>query len=193
MNHDDTPGLVTPESLEGFRAYLLAVAGRRMGPDLAAKVGASDLVQETLLAARHDGGAFRGRSPEELKGWLKAILRHLIANTRRHYFDTKKRRAGAEVSLTHPGRDGSTWATLADTGTTASGLAMRDELRDSVTQGLDSLPDHYRQVLLCRYRDELTFEAIGERLGTSAEAARKLWGRAVVRLRAALESGHDPG
>src|SRR5262249_32668615 len=149
---------------------------RRLGPDLSAKVGASDLVQETLLAARRDGEAFRGETPDDLKTWLTAILRHLMANTRRQYFDTAKRRAGAEVPLTMLEEDGPAWAALADTATSASGVAMRDEVRASVTQGLDHLPEHYRQVLLWRYRDELAFEVIGARLGTSADAARKLWG-----------------
>jgi DNA-directed RNA polymerase specialized sigma24 family protein len=37
--------------LDQFREYLTQVARRELGTDLAAKVSASDLVQETFLAA----------------------------------------------------------------------------------------------------------------------------------------------
>ena len=40
--------------------------------------------------------------------------------------------------------------------------------------------------------DRLTFEEIGLRLDRSAEAARKLWSRALVRLTQELGSAHDP-
>ena len=192
MKDTDEPALFSAGAHEGFRSYLLAVANRRLGPDLAAKVGASDLVQETLLAAGRDGGAFRGHGPDDLKPWLKGILLHLLANVRRQYRDTAKRRLGIEMPLAKLGPNSPDWAALADTATSASNLAIRGELRGTVAEGLARLPEHYRRVLVWRYREELTFEAIGERLGTSADAARKLWGRAVVRLREALGPGHDP-
>jgi DNA-directed RNA polymerase specialized sigma24 family protein len=37
--------------LESCRDYLLGIASRGVGPDLATKAGASDVVQETLLGA----------------------------------------------------------------------------------------------------------------------------------------------
>src|SRR4051794_34643341 len=92
------PAGVTPEALEGFRTYLLAVANRELDTDLAAKVGASDLVQETLLAALRDAPTCRGRTREDLRPWLKAILGHVLANTRRHFRGAAKRRVAAEVA-----------------------------------------------------------------------------------------------
>ena len=46
-------------ALESFRGYLLAVARGSMEPDLAAKGGASDLVQDTFLEAHKDLNASR--------------------------------------------------------------------------------------------------------------------------------------
>jgi RNA polymerase sigma-70 factor (ECF subfamily) len=181
----------TPDALEGFRSYLLAVASRRLGSDLSAKVGASDLVQDTLLAAGRDGESFRGHGPDGLKPWLKGILLHRLAKVRRQYLDTARRRLGMERSLIAPGQDGPSWFALVDTATSASGLAIRGELCDAVRDGLARLPERHRRVLILRYREELTFEAIGERLGTSADAARKLWGRAIVRLRESLGPHRD--
>src|SRR5690242_3318610 len=52
--------------LEGFRAYLLTVAGREMNPALRAKCGASDLVQQTLFEAVRDREACRGLTPQQV-------------------------------------------------------------------------------------------------------------------------------
>ena len=57
-------------SLEVHRTYLLAVAERRLDPDLKSKGGASDLVQETFLEAMCDFEQFQGASPEALRAWL---------------------------------------------------------------------------------------------------------------------------
>jgi DNA-directed RNA polymerase specialized sigma24 family protein len=84
-------------ALEVFRSYLTLIARRELAPDLAAKVGASDLVQETFLAAGRDIARLRGRSPAELRSWLEGILQHLLANTRRRYRGTRKRRVDLEV------------------------------------------------------------------------------------------------
>ena len=51
--------------------YLTLVARRGLAPDLAAKVGASDLVQETFLAAGRDFARLRDRSPATLRSWLE--------------------------------------------------------------------------------------------------------------------------
>ena len=71
----------------------------RLDPDLAAKDGASDLVQETLLGAYRNIAAFRGRSRAELLAWLRKILRNNVADLRRHYRGTGKRRIGLELSI----------------------------------------------------------------------------------------------
>ena len=69
---------VLGRTIEAFRSYLTLVARRELAPDLAAKVGASDLVQETFLAAGRDIAQFEGNSPAELRRWLEGILQHLL-------------------------------------------------------------------------------------------------------------------
>ena len=59
-------------------------------------------------------------------------------------------------------------------------------------KALADLPEHYRRVIQWRHQDRLRFEVVAERLGISPDAARKLWGRALIRLRKALGPGHDP-
>jgi RNA polymerase sigma-70 factor (ECF subfamily) len=176
--------------LDALCADLMRIARREIGADLAAKVSASDIVQETFLAAGRDIARFRGTGRAELRSWLRGIMRNLLNNTRRHYRDIRKRRVDREVSVTDgaPGL----WATISGSATSPSGAAMRQEREDALQRSLLTLPQHYRDVIRWRHQERLTFDAIAGRLGISTEAARKVWGRALLRLREALGPGHDP-
>src|SRR5947199_7306687 len=87
------------DALEACRVYLQAVAERELDPDLRAKGGASDLVQETFLEAHKDFAQFKGDTEEALLGWLRRMLLNNLANFRRHYRGTGKRRAAREIDL----------------------------------------------------------------------------------------------
>ncbi len=115
--------------IDAFRDDLTQLARREIGPDLAAKVSASDIVQETFLAAGRDISQFRGASPAELRGWLKGILKHLIINVRRRYSGTSKRRVDLEVAAVRGEGEGAGgwWATISASATSPSGCAMRQE------------------------------------------------------------------
>jgi RNA polymerase sigma-70 factor (ECF subfamily) len=177
--------------IDAFRDYLVQLAGREIGPDLAAKVSASDIVQETFLAAGRDYAQFQGASPVELRGWLTGILKHLVMNTRRRYRETGKRHVGLEIGAGEAA--GGMSARISATVTSPSACAMRQEREYALHRVLMGLPEHYRQVIQWHHQDHLPFDAIAGRLGVSSEAARKVWGRALLRLREALGPDHDPG
>jgi RNA polymerase sigma-70 factor (ECF subfamily) len=181
-------------ALEAFRGYLTLVAREALAPDLAAKVGASDLVQETFLAAGRDIAQLRDHSPANLRCWLAGILRHLLANARRRYRATQKRRADLEIPGRGRGSDSreDLVVDVAASATSPSGRAMRQEREKALREAMMGLPEHYRQVIQWHHEERLTFEQIAGRLGGSPEAARKFWGRALVRLRETLGPGHDP-
>src|SRR5436190_23322173 len=83
--------------LEACRGYLLLIAQQELDPNLRAKGGASDLVQETFLKAQRHFGRFQGDSEVELLAWLRRLLLNNLANFARQYRDTNKRRLGREV------------------------------------------------------------------------------------------------
>jgi RNA polymerase sigma-70 factor, ECF subfamily len=177
--------------LESCRAYLLAVAERGLDADLAAKGGASDLVQETLLGAYRDIGAFQGRSRGELLAWLRRILRNNLAHQRRQYRGTRKRRIALELPIGEvpagAGRDA-----MPFDAETPGGCAARRERAAALMAALGRIPEHYRRVVVWHQYERLTFEEIGGRLGRSPESARKLWSRALIRLAEELGPAHDP-
>src|SRR4051794_15901537 len=74
--------------LEECRPYLLLVANQELTPDLQAKLGGSDLVQETFLEAQRDFADFEGENAVVLLGWLRRMLLNNVANVERHYTRT---------------------------------------------------------------------------------------------------------
>jgi RNA polymerase sigma-70 factor, ECF subfamily len=85
--------------LQSCRDYLLIVAMHGLGPDLMAKAGTSDVVQETLLGAYRDFDRFHGRSRGELLAWLRKILQNHLSVTRRAFRGTEKRAIAREISI----------------------------------------------------------------------------------------------
>jgi RNA polymerase sigma-70 factor (ECF subfamily) len=173
-------------ALSYVRDYLMLVANERLEPALKAKGTASDLVQETFLLAQRGVQRFRGRTEGEWRQWLRRILLRNVARERRRFGATAKRLVQREVAipeemqLEYPGY----------IDTPSRDLAQR-ELEAALTSGLERLPEHYRAVVIWHQRGGLSFEEIGRRSGTSAEAARKLWTRALARLRKELGPDHD--
>jgi RNA polymerase sigma-70 factor (ECF subfamily) len=176
------------QALEACRNYLLLVAEREMDPRLKAKGGASDVVQQTFLEAQRDFGRFDGTTESELLAWLRRMLLNNVANFRRHWAGTEKRRADREQPLAPPdaSRLGGSW--IADGGPTPSRELMADERDAAVRAAVERLPEDYRQVLRLRYEEDRPFEEIAAIMSRSANAVRKLWARAVERLEEELES-----
>lgn len=184
-----TPAL--GQALNQCRGYLLAIANQRLDDLLQAKMGGSDLVQQTLMHAHRYFANFRGRTEGELLGWLQRILLNELARAKRDFMETAKRDVLREVAFGH--QDGSrgrgSWLP-ADTDTPSKqALANEDDAR--LRQAIGRLNTPYRRVIELRNRDLLTFAEIGSRMSMSEERARRMWARAIERLRDDLAAGFD--
>ena len=84
--------------LERFRSYLRLLARLQLDPRLQTKLDASDIVQQTLLQAHEHLHQFRGKSEEELAGWLRTILANTLGAAMRRYL-SEGRDLGRERSL----------------------------------------------------------------------------------------------
>lgn len=169
--------------LDDCRAYLMRVARSSLPRSLQPKVGASDLVQDTALEAQRDFAAFEGEQLDDLLAWTRRILLNNVANMVRSFEHTSKRDVSREVSLVDCAvvpadimrRERSTLSPL-----------DRMELQESIESALATLSDEMRQVIVMRNRDHMSFREIGFQIGRSADAARKLWARAIERMQRAL-------
>jgi RNA polymerase sigma-70 factor, ECF subfamily len=171
---------------DGCRRYLLQVAGADLDPRLQAKGGASDIVQETFLEAQRDFSAFKGESEQELLTWLRLHLQYRLAKFGRSYRQTAKRAVGREVPL--DGGSSFSPGTPAADQPSPSELVVGEESDCLLEQALERLPEEYRRVIHFRYREDLSFEQIGSALGRTPNSARKLWARAIERLKRELRA-----
>jgi RNA polymerase sigma-70 factor (ECF subfamily) len=179
----------TPDAIgqifEAARGHLLQCADRELPADLRAKVGPSDVVQETAVDMQRDFVQFSGTTAEELFAWLREILRHNLVDAVRHYRESLKRDVAREVSLaSQPGRrDGEALVEIIHS---PDGSAIRREEAATLNQVLARLPPEYQRVLQLRYWSGMSFVDMAPQLGRSPDAARKLWYRALERLQSEL-------
>ncbi len=171
--------------LQCSQRYLLHVADRLLPERFRAKLDPEDVVQDTLLAAQAEFSCFQGSTEKELLGWLRAILLNRVRDTRRRYL-TPKRAICRELSLNAlVGKD------LEPTSAAAckSPCQWCVDAEDSalLQWALRRLPESYRQAVVLRNLEGLSFAEVGAAMDRSGDAARKLWTRAMQRLRANLK------
>jgi RNA polymerase sigma-70 factor, ECF subfamily len=179
--------------LESYRAYLSVLARVQIGRRLQGKADASDVVQEAFLGAARDFPQFRGTSEGEFRAWLRQILASLLANLVRHYQGTQRRDIRLERQLSVE-LDQSSVAL--DRGLVApisspSQQAVRREQGVVLADALARLPAEWRDLLILRHLEGLTFPEVAQRLGKTIDVVKKLWPRALAGLRRLLE-GHTP-
>lgn len=177
------------ELLELYRRYLALLVRVQIGKRLQAKVDASDIVQETFLEAHRNFARFRGKSEAELVAWLRQILATSLADLMRRYLGTQGRDVRLEREIAHD-LDRST--VMLDRGLVAPGSspsqqAARREQSVVLADALAELPDDYRDVLVLRHLEGLTFPQVAQRMGRTLDSVEKLWMRGLGRLRGLLE------
>ncbi len=186
--HGDPAALA--ELFSGLRDYLLAIAQGELDADLRAKLGPSDLVQETFLQAQQCFLRFTGTTDSELKAWLRQILLHECLDVR-NAFVTAKRDINRELPIDAPGSAIALIDGLQLDTSTPSARAIAGEQRARVAAALDRLPADYRQVVWLRNWQGLHFDAISREMGRSEAATRKLFARAIARLRELLNDTNE--
>ncbi|HUE70482.1 MAG TPA: sigma-70 family RNA polymerase sigma factor [Pirellulaceae bacterium] len=177
--------------LEICRQYLLLVANRELDEQLQAKGGGSDLVQETFFEAQRDFEKFSGSTQDEMLAWLRQILLHNVQNFRRFWLETEKRNAGVEIPIQEDNSSRQVGPELTSPQQTPSQWAIKKERIAAIDTALARLPLEYRQVIVLRNQQHLSFEEISGKLGRTADSARKLWARAVEKLQEELGHSDD--
>jgi RNA polymerase sigma-70 factor (ECF subfamily) len=174
--------------LELYRNYLRLRARIEIGRHLQGKVDASDLVQETFLEAHRHFGQFQGGSESQLVRWLGQILAAKVANLVRHYLGTQGRDVRRERELGGDAEHSSRWVDpgLVASVSSPSQQAVRREQDVLLADALDRLPEAYREVIVLRHLEGLTFPEVARRMGRSLDSVEKLWLRARARLRQAF-------
>jgi len=154
--------------VERHHRSLYANALRRLGDPVLAE----DAVQEAFLRAFRNLDRFDGAY--HLDAWLHRIVTNTCHDIgRRQGRDTRLfDRACTTVEVEAPAAD--------------EGLDLSP--RDQLTDALDQLPESYREVLLLRFVDEMSYEDVALKAGISEENARARVSRGRTMLKRMMSS-----
>ncbi len=164
-----------------YRRYLLMVANESLSPALRAKVGASDLVQETLLHFQEKFQQFDGTSEEELLAWLRRILYFRAIQVARRYGGTQARDVRRELSLAELQLGSGTPPVVDEAPTPCTSLLAKEQV-SRLEQAIIALPGDAQRTIQLRNVDRRSFAEMGQILGCTTDAARKRWVRALAQL-----------
>jgi len=186
-----------------YRNYMRMVVRSGLGPKLRERVELSDVVQEALVEVVRQFPQFTGQDEAALVGWLRRLVGQKLADLGRYHARAKRGSGQAAVPLEAPWAGGGGGGGTADPGdgggggrlldmlglsqTSPSEAASRRELTVLLADALAGLPELEALVLWLRHADDLSFEAIGDRLGISRKSARGIWARGLKVLKHALD------
>src|SRR5260370_38800051 len=174
--------------LELYRNYLRLLARIEIGRRLQGKLDASDLVQETFLEAHRNFARFQGTEEPQFVSWLRQILAARVANLVRHYFGPQGRNVRLEQELAAELDNSSRMLgrELAASLASPSQQAVEREQAVLLADALELLPVDYRDVIILRHLEGLTFPEVARRMERTQDSVEKLWLRALARLRKAF-------
>lgn len=179
-----------------YRNYLRMIVRTGLGPRLRERLELSDVVQEALVEVVRQFPQFTGQNEAALVGWLRRLVGQKLADLGRYHSRSKRTGAGSTLPLDAPYDVGGTRPSegggrlldmLALSQTSPSEIASRRELVVLLADALHALPDSEADVLWLYHAENLSFEAIGERMGLSRKSVRGIWARGLKRLKRSLE------
>jgi RNA polymerase sigma-70 factor (ECF subfamily) len=175
--------------LERYRNYVGLLVRLQVGRRLKSKVDVEDLLQEIWLEIHRKITLFRGGSEREFLTWVRRLIGSILANQVRHYLGTKQRDLRLERALADD-LDHSSLAmnqSLVAAQSSPSQQAVRREQAVILSDALQSLPDDYREVIILRQLEGLSFPDVARRMGRTEDSVKNVWLRALARLRHMLE------
>jgi RNA polymerase sigma-70 factor (ECF subfamily) len=170
------------------RNWLRRAVEMRFDPALRARVDPSDVVQEAQIEAFRRLPDFLSRQPMPFHLWLRKMALERLIMARRKHMDASCRAVGHEFPLP----DGSSvllGQQLLDTRDSPSQQVGQAELVQRVRVAVGQLREADREILLMRTFESLSYAEIACVLEIDSPAARKRYGRALIRLRALLKAG----
>jgi RNA polymerase sigma-70 factor (ECF subfamily) len=183
-----------------YRNYLRMVVRTGLGPRLRERVELSDVVQEALVEVVRQFPQFTGQNEAALVGWLRRLVSQKLADLGRYHSRAKRAPASTALPLDaswEPSGGGGEAAggpgaklldMLALSQTSPSEAASRRELIVLLADALADMPEPEAEVIWLYHAENLSFEAIGERLGLSRKSVRGIWARGLKSLKRSLDT-----
>ena len=169
------PEGVLDKHLDGLYGYAIVLTHNR--------TEAEDLVQETCVRAIQAMASLRENS--NVKSWLFTILRNIWLNQLRH------RRSVPETVELDPEESSPSFCTEAEKDPHALYVSKIES--EQVRAAMEQLPIEFREVILLREFQDLSYQEIASFLGCPAGTVMSRLARARARLRVLLSTNRsDP-
>jgi RNA polymerase sigma-70 factor (ECF subfamily) len=156
------------EYLHGLYSYALILARN--------SAEAEDLVQETYVRAME--AADRLREDSNIKGWLFTILRNVWFN------QVRKRRT--DPQMVEVDVDSNALADITEASRDSYDIYVNKLEREQVQAAIHKLPVEFREIILLREYEELSYKEIASVLNCPTGTVMSRLGRARSKLRALL-------
>jgi RNA polymerase sigma-70 factor (ECF subfamily) len=143
---------------------------------------ANDIAQEAFIRVHKSLKRFKGNC--SFKTWLYKI----VLNLSRNKYRWKKRRGEfTKVSLDHPGTNPeNNPMDVPDEAMSVDREIKRKEIQARIEESLNRLPAEYREILVLRHMEGLTYTEISELLGCAEGTIKSRLHRARVEIRKLL-------
>lgn len=157
-------------------AYTLARYLTRNGAD------ADDVVQEAYLRALRYFGGFRGEAAAESRAWLLSIVRNTAYSWRRRHrpdagsIEFDEALHSDAIGEEHP-----------------DSVLERVTMRETLAETLDKLPPAFREILVLRELEGMSYKEISEVVGVPVGTIMSRLSRARKRLQETLIGTHEEG
>lgn len=195
-NHDETIELLggarqgdpraIDQLMDRHRNSLHRMVACRLHHGVAQRVDASDIVQETLLAASRRLADYLKDPSVPFHAWLRQVARDRLADAYRRELADKRDVAreqnvylGAKSSL-------DPIAQIRDAQLTPATMLLRKEFEQRFHQAVEQLDEGSKEIILMRHTEQLTNSQVAELLDLSEAAAGMRYLRALRQLKSVL-------
>ena len=162
--------------LNRHRGAIREAVARRLGVGPRARVDPSDIVQDAQLEAADRLPDYLRRRPMPFLDWLRRTALQRL----------NKHRRMAAAARRDPARERSMGSEPADDGPSPLQQLVEEDASRHVNCLIDRLSADDAEVLRLRVHRGLPFDRVADVLGIEPAAARKRFGRALLRLRSLL-------
>jgi len=162
----------------------------RLDDRMLGKIDVEDVLQDAYVETARRIEDYLDRPSVPFFVWLRQIAGQVLIDAQRRYLGTKMRDVNREMSLCAWGGASASSAflaaELADSLTTPSQRAVRNEMVCELRDCLEKLDEIDREVLVLRHLEELSNNEVAGVLGIDKYAASKRYLRAIERLRGVM-------
>lgn len=171
--------------LARHRDDLRVFVDMRLDRHMAARLDSSDVVQETQMTAARRINDFLKRRPMPFRLWLRKTAYERLHDLERHHLKRARRSIMREKAM--PDRSSLLVARpFFQRGSSPSQHLQARELAERAAHAVSQLSETDREILLMRHGEDMGFEEIACLLDIEPTAARKRFGRALMRLQKIL-------